>query len=894
MLELKNITKTYHTGGEDVHALKGIDLSFRENEFVSILGPSGCGKTTMLNIIGGLDQYTSGDLLINSRSTKSYKDRDWDTYRNHSIGFVFQSYNLIPHQTALQNVELALTLSGVSKNERRKRAIDALKQVGLADQLKKKPNEMSGGQMQRVAIARAIVNDPDIVLADEPTGALDTGTSIQVMDILKLISKDRLVIMVTHNPDIASTYSTRIVKMLDGLITDDSMPLSAKEIEEATKADKEKPYNNKKPSMSFFTSFILSLKNLITKHARTILTSFAGSIGIIGIALIYAVSAGTTQYINDVQEETLASYPLTLQEENVSLSTLLKTFMGKAETIEEHENDAVYKKAMLAQMVNSLNTIEADTNDLKAFKAYLEGQLAIENSKLSQSISAVQYSYNTDLVVYTKNVDGEIIKSDTSEAMMAIMKDYLNMDMSTWMSAAASGPLSSFVSTGSLWYELIPGTNGKPINDVYDKQYDVVYGRWPSRYDEVVIFVDKNNEIDDLTLYALGLESWEEIQKIAEAALNNTTVEIQARKWTYQEICNMEFRTILNSNCYSYSSLTKTYYDLTTIPAMLTSLYNDKSTPLRVVGIAKPSEGSVSGNDSGIGYTHMLTEYIINEAYNSDASRAQIANPDTDIFTNLPFKPTEELSTAAKADYFRNYVDGLSTKEKSNLYTEISCTPSQEYVNEQLSATLGAMSREQKENMVFQLVKTQMPTVDDDTINMYLHAMSENDLDSALSTLLTMQITQQYAADIREQLDQLEDSEKAAMLDTQVAAASDEELADYYDTFLQFSSSSYEANLVKLGCHPQVLHSSQRQHLVSGTTERARVHPQQHGVLFVLAQVYPLRQHPESVTVQSACVYYCFFAHICCCRLTASKFFAKLLPLLLSDPKESNPSHIYS
>ena len=800
MLELKNITKTYHTGGEDVHALKGINLSFRENEFVSILGPSGCGKTTMLNIIGGLDQYTDGDLIINSLSTKSYKDRDWDTYRNHSIGFVFQSYNLIPHQTALQNVELALTLSGVSKHERRKRAIDALNQVGLSDQLKKKPNEMSGGQMQRVAIARAIVNDPDIILADEPTGALDTETSIQVMDILKEISKNRLVIMVTHNPDIANTYSTRIVKMLDGLITDDSMPLSEDEIKDATAKDSQKPYNNKKPSMSFFTSFLLSLKNLITKHARTILTSFAGSIGIIGIALIYAVSAGTTQYINDVQEETLASYPLTLQEENVSLATLLKTFMGKAETIEEHENDAIYKKAMLAQMVNSLNTIEADTNDLKAFKAYLEKQLAIEDSKLSQSISAVQYSYNTDLIVYTKNVDGEIIKSDTSEAMMTIMKDYLNMDMSTWMSAASSGPLSSFVTTSTLWYELIPGSNGKAVNDVYDKQYDVVYGRWPNRYDEVVIFVDKNNEIDDLTLYALGLESWDEIQKIAEAALNNTTVEINSHSWTYQEICEMDFRTILNSNCYSYNPLTKTYYDLTSIPAMLSSLYNNKSIPLRVVGIVKPSEGSVSSNDSGIGYTHKLTEYIITEAYNSDASRAQIANPDTDIFTNLPFKPTEELSTSAKANYFREYVNSLSTKEKSDLYTEIACTPDEEYVNSQVAATLGAMSREQKENMIFQAVKSQMSSFDDETIRMYLHAMDEDTLDNALSTLVAVQVTEQYASAIREELNQLEESEKAAMLDAKVAAADDEELAGYYDSVLKFSSSSYEANLVKLGC----------------------------------------------------------------------------------------------
>ena len=801
MLELKNITKVYHTGGEDVHALKGINLSFRENEFVSILGPSGCGKTTMLNIIGGLDQYTDGDLIINSLSTKSYKDRDWDTYRNHSIGFVFQSYNLIPHQTALQNVELALTLSGVSKHERRKRAVEALTQVGLSDQLKKKPNEMSGGQMQRVAIARAIVNDPDIILADEPTGALDTETSIQVMDILKEISKNRLVIMVTHNPDIASTYSTRIVKMLDGLIIDDSMPLTNDEINEATIKDKEKTYNNKKPSMSFITSFLLSLKNLITKHGRTILTSFAGSIGIIGIALIYAVSAGATKYINDVQEETLASYPLTIQEENISLATLINTFMGKAETIEPHENDAIYKKAMLAQMVNSLNTLEADTNDLKSFKAYLEAQLAIEDSKLAQSISAVQYSYNTNLIVYTKNVDGEVIKSDTNEAMMAIMKDYLNMDMSTWMSAASSGPLSSIVYTGSdMWHELITGTNGKLINDVYDKQYELVYGSWPARYDEIVIFVDKNNEIDDLTLYALGLESWDEIKKIAEAAMNNTTVEVNSNSWTYKQICDMEFRTILSSNCYSYNPYTKTYYDLTSNSTMLASLYENKSTPLKVVGIVKPSEGSVSGIDSGIGYTHKLTEYIITEAYNSDSSKAQIANPETDIFTNLPFKPANELSTSAKADYFRDYVASLSTKEKSDLYTEIACIPEDEYVNNQVEATLASMTRAQKEDMLFQVVKSQMPTFDDDTIKMYLHTMSEDDLNNTLSQLLAMQVRQQFASSVREELDQIEDSEKAAMLDAKVATADDEELASYYDSVLEFSSSTYEANLIKLGC----------------------------------------------------------------------------------------------
>lgn len=801
MLELKQITKTYHTGGEDVHALKGIDLKFRENEFVSILGPSGCGKTTMLNIIGGLDHYTTGDLVINSRSTKDYKARDWDTYRNHSIGFVFQTYNLIPHQTALQNVELALTLSGVSRHERKIRAKSALIKVGLSDQFNKKPNEMSGGQMQRVAIARAIVNNPDIVLADEPTGALDTETSIQVMDILKEISKDRLVIMVTHNPDLANTYSTRIVKMLDGLIIDDSKPLDDEEISVAKEKDAKKVYSNKKPSMSFFTSFALSLKNLITKRGRTILTSFAGSIGIIGIALIYAVSQGTTNYINDVQEETLASYPLTIREENMNISTLINTFIGKAETIEEHENDAVYKKAMLAQMVNSLNSLEADFNDLKSFKAYLEEQMAIEDSNLSKALSAVQYSYDTDLLIYTKNIDGDIIKSDTNEATMKIMQQYLNLDMSTWMAAASNGPLSSFVSSSSeLWNELIPGIDGNPVNAVYEKQYDIIYGRWPSNYDEIVVFVDKNNEIDDLTLYALGLESWEEIDAIANAAFNNTEVEIQSRRWTYEEICAMEFRTILSSNCYTYNAFKLTYEDLRSNQQSLSYLYNNKATTLKVVGIARPSEGSVSGSSLGIGYTYKLTQYIINEAYNSSASIAQIDNPDVDVFTNLPFKPSEELSDSAKANYFKEYVDGLNVNEKSDLYEQIATIPDDDYVEGQVQLALGMMSREQKENMAFQVVKAQMSSLDDDNIRTIIQSATDDELDNALSQLLAMQVRQQYAASVSAQLNQMEDTEKALLLDAKVASADDEELASYYDSVLKFSSSSYEENLIKLGC----------------------------------------------------------------------------------------------
>ena len=416
MLELKGIKKDYLAGENTVHALKGIDLRFRRNEFVSILGPSGCGKTTMLNIIGGLDQYTEGDLIINGRSTKDFKDRDWDTYRNHSIGFVFQSYNLIPHQTVLQNVELALTLSGVSKAERRKRAKKALEDVGLGNQLSKKPSEMSGGQMQRVAIARALVNNPDIILADEPTGALDTETSIQVMEILKEISRDRLIVMVTHNPELAEQYSSRIIRVLDGRLTDDSRPLTEEEYQRELRADKAENENGKKlkkPSMSFGTSFSLSLKNLFTKKGRTMLTSFAGSIGIIGIALVLSISQGFNTYINTIQEETLSSYPLTIQKTNTDLSALMETFMGSATSDSTHSNDAVYKKSAIYDMMDALNNMETSENDLKSFKSYIESKRKDSESDLHRAVNGVQYSYDLDMLIYTKNVDGTIIHSDT-------------------------------------------------------------------------------------------------------------------------------------------------------------------------------------------------------------------------------------------------------------------------------------------------------------------------------------------------------------------------------------------------------------------------------------------------------------------------------------------------
>ncbi len=807
MLELKKISKVYITGGEDIEALKEIDLKFRDSEFVSILGPSGCGKTTMLNIIGGLDQYTSGDLVINGRSTKEYKDRDWDTYRNHSVGFVFQSYNLIPHQTVLANVELALTLSGVSKRERRKRAKEALEKVGLADQIRKKPAEISGGQMQRVAIARAIVNNPDIILADEPTGALDTETSIQVMDILKEIAKDRLVVMVTHNPDLAEKYSTRIVKMLDGKIIDDSMPLTDEEVKkEAVKAQSREENNGrkKKPSMSFGTSFGLSLKNLITKKGRTALTSFAGSIGIIGIALIYAVSQGTTTFIDSVQEETLSSYPLTIEAQSVDVSTLLSTFMGKAQSVSEHENDAVYQKAMLYEMMNAMNSLETQENDLKAFKKHVEKERADENSKLGAALAGVQYTYDTDLLIYTKNVDGNIIRSDTEAMTLELMKKYVGVDMSSMIALrdqSVMGNASSMMrSSMNLWKELLPGDNGKLVNKVIEKQYDLIYGNWPSRYDEIVLFVDENNEIDDMTLYALGLKSEEEIKKLMDATINHTTVDYEVQKWSYEEICKMDFRTILNSDCYTFDEKTGTYTDLRDTEAGLKYLY-DNALALHVVGIAKPSENSVvSSSRSSIGYTNKLTEYIIEHATKSEAVKAQKENPNTDIFTGLPFKDKDGTVTAEKkATEFKEYIASLDTSGKASAYLKIMSIPSAEATEKFVSDTLANMTRADMEAAIAPAMAKQTG-MDEATIKGYISSMSDKDLKESFTQALTEQFRMQYAAQVKQKMGTMTNEQLAGALDMAITQYTDDMCAQYYDEILEFSDSTYENNLKKLGC----------------------------------------------------------------------------------------------
>ena len=807
MLELKNIVKEYPAGGQPVEALKGVSLQFRESEFVSILGPSGCGKTTLLNIIGGLDQYTSGDLVINGRSTKDYKDRDWDAYRNHSVGFVFQSYNLIPHQTVLQNVELALTLSGVSKAERRRRAKEALERVGLGSQLKKRPSEMSGGQMQRVAIARAIVNDPDIVLADEPTGALDTETSVQVMEILKEISKDRLIVMVTHNPELAQRYSTRIVRMLDGQVTGDTAPLTPEEAQKERAASVKKDEaarKAKRPSMSLWTSFGLSLKNLFTKKGRTALTSFAGSIGIIGIALIYAVSQGTTAYIDAVQEDTLSSYPLTLQSQEMDLGSLMEEFIDAAQSTDEHQLDGVYQKPMIYDMVNALSSSETIENDLASFKTYLEQRLKDPEDPLYNAVSGVQYTYDPQLLVYTENVDGDILLSDSQELMEDLLQEYFSIDMAAMSDLRSSYGMDSLASSmggGSmvLWQEMLPGDDGALISPMLEDQYDLVYGSWPNDYNEVVLVLDENNELDDMALYALGLKPQEEMDAIMQAAVDQTEVELEDQSWSYEEICSREYKTVLNADCYAYDEASGLYVDLRDTDAGLRYLY-DNGITLQVSGIIRPNENASAHMLSGsIGYTSALTEHLAQASQDSVAIQAQMDSPNRDIFTGLPFQEsTGNLTDEEKESAFRSYVSGLEEQDKAETYLAIQSLPTQEQIDQAVGQSTGSMSREEMESTL-QEALTSQASLDESQVEDYIAAMSDEELSDLFTQMAEEQFKAQYAAQVQQQLAAMEPAQMAAALDAAMDTYTTQQCAQYYDEVLTFSDSTYEENLVQLG-----------------------------------------------------------------------------------------------
>ena len=807
MLELKNIVKEYPAGGQPVEALKGVSLQFRESEFVSILGPSGCGKTTLLNIIGGLDQYTSGDLVINGRSTKDYKDRDWDAYRNHSVGFVFQSYNLIPHQTVLQNVELALTLSGVSKAERRRRAKEALERVGLGSQLKKRPSEMSGGQMQRVAIARAIVNDPDIVLADEPTGALDTETSVQVMEILKEISKDRLIVMVTHNPELAQRYSTRIVRMLDGQVTGDTAPLTPEEAQKERAASVKKDEaarKAKRPSMSLWTSFGLSLKNLFTKKGRTALTSFAGSIGIIGIALIYAVSQGTTAYIDAVQEDTLSSYPLTLQSQEMDLGSLMEEFIDAAQSTDEHQLDGVYQKPMIYDMVNALSSSETIENDLASFKTYLEQRLKDPEDPLYNAVSGVQYTYDPQLLVYTENVDGDILLSDSQELMEDLLQEYFSIDMAAMSDLRSSYGMDSLASSmggGSmvLWQEILPGDDGALISPMLEDQYDLVYGSWPNDYNEVVLVLDENNELDDMALYALGLKPQEEMDAIMQAAVDQTEVELEDQSWSYEEICSREYKTVLNADCYAYDEASGLYVDLRDTDAGLRYLY-DNGITLQVSGIIRPNENASAHMLSGsIGYTSALTEHLAQASQDSAAIQAQMDSPNRDIFTGLPFQEsTGNLTDEERESDFRSYVSGLEEQGKAETYLAIQSLPTQEQIDQAVGQSTASMSREEMESTL-QEALTSQASLDESQVEDYIAAMSDEELSDLFTQMAEEQFKAQYAAQVQQQLAAMEPAQMAAALDAAMDTYTTQQCAQYYDEVLTFSDSTYEENLVQLG-----------------------------------------------------------------------------------------------
>lgn len=824
MLRLTDIRKEYPAGDGKVEALRGVSIEFRESELVSILGPSGCGKTTMLNIIGGLDSYTSGDLSIGGRSTKGYTDRDWDAYRNHSIGFVFQSYNLIPHQTVLQNVELALTLSGIKKSDRRKRAVQALKDVGLGEQLSKRPSQLSGGQMQRVAIARAIVNDPDIILADEPTGALDTETSVTVMEILKKISERRLVIMVTHNPELAQRYSTRIINILDGRITGDSAPLSDAELSELeatdakrladaeAKSSSERRREAKKPSMSLATSFSLSLKNLFTKKGRTILTSFAGSIGIIGIALIFAVSQGMTMFIDSVQEETLSSYPITLESTTVDVTTLLTTFTGNAKSGEAHENDAIYQKSMVYDMINALSEVEESENDLSSFNEYLAAAVKDENDTtgLRDAVTGIQYGYGLDPQIYTENIDGSITKSDTEELTRRMLAEYYGMDessVSSMMSAGgANNIFSSMMSSSSgstrLWQEMLPGLDGSLFSDIFYDQYELVTGDWPNEYNDILLVVDENNELDEMSLYALGLISEDTISEILEATKNGERIDETAGRWDYDEIMGRDYRFILPSSCYERQTAADgsvTYTDLRDTDTGLKYLWTNAE-ELHISGIIRPKEGAISSVLRGsIAYTSALTDYIIEQIDASDIVSAQLENTDTDLLTGLPFKPdTDSLDTAEKAEHFRSAAAALSESDRAKLYTKIATAAPEETVALQADAALASMSREDMESAVISYVSAEMK-VGEAEVRTYISSMSDDEMTDMIRKSLIEQLSAKYSQAAEAQLAAFDDSARAALFDESVGSYSDEQCAEYFDTALEFSEQSHDEVLETLG-----------------------------------------------------------------------------------------------
>ena len=670
MLKLENIKKDYITGDTTVHALKGVSVEFRKSEFVSILGQSGCGKTTLLNIIGGLDRYTSGELYIGGRATSDFRDRDWDNYRNHSVGFIFQSYNLIPHQSVLSNVELALTLTGVPRAERRRRAAEALEKVGLADQLNKKPNEMSGGQMQRVAIARALVNDPEILLADEPTGALDSETSVQIMELLKEISKDRLVIMVTHNPELAKRYSTRIIRLLDGNITDDTMPYSGGE------GEKTAGKSGKRPSMSFLTALSLSLNNLMTKKARTFLTAFAGSIGIIGIALILSLSNGVNAYIARVEEETLSSYPITIEQAGMDVSQLVSDLMGKNEPSGDREDGKIYSNNVMTEMMSTMvNGISA--NNLSELKKHIE-----KTSAFSDNTSEIEYKYSTVMNIYDEK--GNRVNPNTV---------FSTVFPEGQSSGSGNMQMSSSFSNTEVWTRLFEN------KEFLKKQYDVIAGRMPEKYNEIVLAVDKNNQISDYALYSLGLKDSAELEEMMKKAQAGEKIEPTAEvSYSYDDILGLKFKLLCNTD-YFEKNADGTWSDKTEDSLYVSSKLNTAAEDITVVGIIRPADSSVANQTSGfVGYPESLMEHLINKVNDSEIVKAQKAEPEKNVFTGRPFETDADNMTY---EQLTAYIATLPEKEQAEYNAYISQMTAAGQTKEQITEQFKAAIKEKSNNATY-------------------------------------------------------------------------------------------------------------------------------------------------------------------------------------------------
>jgi len=802
MLQLKDIVKKYGVGDNVVNALNGVSVTFRESEFVAILGHSGCGKTTLLNIIGGLDHYTSGDLVINGVSTKEYKDRDWDAYRNHSIGFIFQSYNLIPHQTVLSNVELALTISGVSKSERRKRAKEALEKVGLGDQIHKKPNQMSGGQMQRVAIARALINDPDILLADEPTGALDSETSIQVMELLKEIAKDKLVIMVTHNPELADQYATRIIRIKDGKLTGDSDPFELKkEKKKDKKADKKSGKEKKKRvSMSFGTAVSLSLNNLLTKKGRTLLTAFAGSIGIIGIALILSLATGINEYIDNIQEETLSSYPLEIMRENTDTSGMIEALMKNQKEYEARtfEEDKVYANTQVYDMFNSFNTSAKQINNMKDFKTFLEN-----DSVIAEKATAIGYSYDVKMPVFTQSPSGEIIKVD----FMDMYSKAMGMGESDIMAASMNNPMADMEMQAfglNVMEELLPGEKGEPVNELVKEQYELVNGNWPQSYDEVVVVLTQNNELPDIITYAMGLKDQEGFTEKLKAAMSNEEIKDYGQvEWSINDILGKKFKMILPCEYYQNNETGKGCVDLTATKTGLEYLYNaeDIGTDIKVVGFIQPKEGVKAPMLKGyVCYTAQLTDYVINKTNESELVKKQTEDKENDLITGTKFMSDDyvEPTLKEKAETAKEFIKKADTDTKADIYRLVISQPDPAQADAQVAAAMKDFDRQQFLDQITQMYSAELG-VNADQVQAFVQQMSDDEIKKYAEQAIREQIADQYAKMAQEQLGSMTNAELAAMLDS--TPVSDENYAVVFEKYTpeEISKSTYDDNLRLLG-----------------------------------------------------------------------------------------------